>query len=68
MKRNRYMVIDTDTDKIVDECSSKDEAIERAGDLNRSVATLEVIEDGVYEYSDPDPRYKPVKVIIKELE
>lgn len=25
------MVIDTDTDKIVDECSSKDEAIDMAG-------------------------------------
>lgn len=68
MKQIRYMVLDTETDLLVDDCTSQDDAIERAGDLNRSVATLEVIEDGVYEYSDLDPRYKPVKVIIKELE
>lgn len=68
MKRNRYMVIDTDTDKIVDECSSKDEAIDMAGDLNRSVCPLEEVEDGVNQYSDPELRYKPVRATIKDLE
>ena len=46
MKQIRYMVLDTETDLLVDDCTSQDDAIERAGDLNRSVAPLEVIEDG----------------------
>ena len=68
MKRIRYLVIDTDTDKIVDECPSKDDVIDRAGDLNRSECALEEVEDGVYQYSDPEPRYKPVKAKIIDIE
>lgn len=68
MKRIRYMVIDTETDKIVDECPSKNDAIDRAGDLNRSISSLEEVEDGVYQYSDPEPRYKPVKAKIIDID
>lgn len=68
MKQIRYMVIDTETDQLVDDCSSQDDAIGRAGDLNRSVSPLEMDEDGMIEYSEPEPRYKPVKVTIKDLE
>ena len=68
MKRIRYMVIDTVTDKIVDECPSKNDAIDRSGDLNRSESSLEEVEDGVYQYSDPEPRYKPVKAKIIDID
>lgn len=68
MKRIRYLVIDTETDKIVDECPSKNDAIDRAGDLNHSISSLEEVEDGVYQYSDPEPRYKPVKAKIIDID
>lgn len=68
MKRIRYMVIDTETDKIVEECPSKNDVIDRAGDLNRSIDSLEEVEDGVYQYSDPEPRYKPVKAKIIDID
>ena len=38
MKQIRYMVLDTETDLLVDDCTSQDDAIERAGDHNRTVA------------------------------
>ncbi len=62
------MVLDTETDQLVDDCSSHDDAIGRAGDLNRSVSPLEMDEDGMIEYSEQEPRYKPVKAIITEIE
>ena len=62
------MVIDTETDKIVEECPSKNDVIDRAGDLNRSIDSLEEVEDGVYQYSDPEPRYKPVKAKIIDID
>lgn len=62
------MVIDTETDKIVEECPSKNDAIDRAGDLNHSIDSLEEVEDGVYQYSDPEPRYKPVRAKIIDIE
>nr|DAF67727.1 MAG TPA: hypothetical protein [Caudoviricetes sp.] len=68
MKQIRYMVLDTDTDQLVNDCSSEDDAISMAEDLNRSVCPLVMDDDGMIEYSEQEPRYKPVRVTIKELE
>ena len=62
------MVLDTEMDELIG--SYVRETVEDAAyEFNRSVCPLVQAEDGNMEYADPMPeRYKPVKVILEELE
>lgn len=68
MRKVTYMVLDTEMDELMG--GYVRETVEEAAyELNRSVCPLVQTEDGNMEYADPMPeRYKPVKVILEELE
>lgn len=68
MRKVTYMVLDTEMDELMG--GYVRETVEEAAyELNRSVCPLVQTEDGNMEYADPMPdRYKPVKVILEDLE
>lgn len=68
MRKVTYMVLDTEMDELIG--SYVRETVEDAAyELNKSICPLVQTEDGSMEYENPMPeRYKPVKVILEDLE
>lgn len=68
MKKVTYMVLDTEMDELIG--SYTREIVEDAAyEFNKSICPLVQTEDESIEYADPMPeRYKPVKVILEDLE
>lgn len=68
MRKVTYMVLDTEMDELMG--GYVRETVEDAAyELNKSECPLVQTEDGYMEYADPMPdRYKPVKVILEDLE
>ena len=68
MRKVTYMVLDTEMDELIG--GYERGTVEYAAyDLNKSICPLVQTEDGSMEYADPMPdRYKPVKVILEDLE
>lgn len=68
MRKVTYKVLDTEMDELIG--SYVRETVEDAAyELNKSICQLVQTDDGSFEYSDQMPeRYKPVKVILEDLE
>lgn len=68
MRKVTYKVLDTEMDELIG--GYVRETVEDAAyELNKSICQLVQTDDGSFEYSDPMPeRYKPVKVILEDLE